>query len=137
MKTRCSIAVLITFLFVINNGFVFAQESDQEFDHVLQIEDTLSTKREWKSLMKAKKHQEHEVIIKIVESEIKLSMFDEDAYCLFYYYMEDKKLKADWIQLPVKKVFDRLYYKWEPTRFSFKFEDSKTGESQIMHRTFD
>ncbi len=135
MKTRWTIAVILTFLLFTGNDVAVAQEPALKFDNVLGIESTLKL-RELKTLTKPKKHKEHEVVVKILEAGSKINIIGEKGYVVFFYYLKVNKLESEWIQIPGTD-YDRLYYNWEPTRFSFKFEDSKTGKSQVWHKTFN
>ena len=130
MKTIWPIYILIIVFFLTSNGLVLSQDKPKtinKYDNVIEINDTPLKSKEWKSLTKPKKHKENEVIVKRVAAGSRLNFQGENAYTIFYYYMEDNKLKSNWVQIP-GDIFDQLHYTWEPNFFYYKLENSKTGE---------
>ena len=133
------VALCLTLIFACSkaeNIIMLDNLTSAQTEKIIIIEDTPLKRREYRSLMKPKNHQEHEVIVKSIKDN--LSVDGENAYMIFFYYMEDNKLKAEWVQTSGGGIYDRLYYKWEPSKFVWKLENSETGEeSDTMIKTFD
>jgi hypothetical protein len=108
----------------------------QEIEKVLTIEGPPLTKREFRSLMNPKNHQEHEVVIRTYDS--KMDFGGEKGYLMVYYFIKENELKPEWVSTPTEEIYDRLYYNWEPAMFNWEFENTKTGErANKLYRKFE